>query len=187
MIDRSLPWLGFPPGVDLANTVVQTSAGPVDLLVTEEDLAQWVAVETPHLPDAEAAIGRLEDVRLLRDAVHALLHAGVQGLTPPREVVAAVNDASAASPVVVALEEGKVVERTLAASPFDRFRGVVARSAIEVSRSEALSRCDAPSCGMLFLASRARQSWCSPSCGNRARVARHARRASRAVGENVRS
>jgi predicted RNA-binding Zn ribbon-like protein len=187
VIDRSLPWLGFPPGVDLANTVVQTPVGPVDLLATEEDLAQWVAVEIPHLPDAGAATGRLEDVRLLRDAVHVLLHAAVRGSTPPREVVAAVNEASAASPVVVALEKGTVVERTLAASPFDRFRGAVARSAIEVFGSEALSRCDAPSCGMLFLASRARQSWCSPSCGNRARVARHARRASRIVGEHVRS
>src|SRR3954447_9124809 len=36
--------------------------------------------------------------------------------------------------------------------------------------------CDAPSCGLFFERTRRNQRWCSPECGNRARVARHAAR-----------
>ena len=32
MTNEALPWLGFPPAVDLANTVVVTPAGELDLL-----------------------------------------------------------------------------------------------------------------------------------------------------------
>jgi predicted RNA-binding Zn ribbon-like protein len=36
--------------------------------------------------------------------------------------------------------------------------------------------CQAPGCVLFFLAERRRRDWCSPACGNRARVARHYRR-----------
>ena len=35
--------------------------------------------------------------------------------------------------------------------------------------------CEAPSCVLYFVRTHPRQEWCSPSCGNRARVARHYR------------
>src|SRR5919109_564196 len=39
MADENLPWLVFPPAVDLSNTVIATPAGPRDLLESEEELA----------------------------------------------------------------------------------------------------------------------------------------------------
>jgi predicted RNA-binding Zn ribbon-like protein len=39
-------------------------------------------------------------------------------------------------------------------------------------RRDRLRQCGAPGCGRWFLASRPRQRWCSPACGNRARLAR---------------
>ena len=177
MIDSSFSWLLFPPAVDLANTIVVTGSGPVDLLTTDEELTVWVDAESARFPDARSALGRLTEVRPLRDAVHQLLHARAQQLVPPSSAVAAVNEASAASPVVRSLGPGlDVHEQQLGRTAWDRFRGAVGRSAVELAGSEAVVECGAPSCGMLFLPANARQTWCSPACGNRARVARHLRR-----------
>ncbi len=177
MIDRSLPWLVFPPAVDLANTILLTGSGPVDLLASDEELAAWVDVESARLPDARSAIGRLTDVRRLRDAVYALLHARARQSVPPSAALDAVNEASAAAPVVRVLD-GDLVARddVLGSSSWDRFRGAVGRSAVEVAAAGSLAECGAPSCGMLFLPTSGKQTWCSAACGNRARVARHLRR-----------
>jgi predicted RNA-binding Zn ribbon-like protein len=49
---------------------------------------------------------------------------------------------------------------------------------VKVSR---LRRCANPACSIIFVAINPRRSWCAPGvCGNRARVARHYRRAVRA-------
>jgi predicted RNA-binding Zn ribbon-like protein len=62
--------------------------------------------------------------------------------------------------------------------------GAVARSAIELLSGRDRDRlrvCAAHGCERLFLARGRRQQWCSPACGNRVRVARHANR--RRAGE----
>ncbi|HEX8134886.1 MAG TPA: CGNR zinc finger domain-containing protein, partial [Actinomycetes bacterium] len=62
----------------------------------------------------------------------------------------------------------------------DAFLADLATSAITLvggARRDRLRRCAAPGCGRFFVASRPRQTWCRPSCGNRARLARfHQRR-----------
>ncbi len=178
-VDRSLPWLGFPPAVDLANTVVVTPAGPVDLLTTDDELAVWIQAERGRVPDVDAAHGRLPEVRELRDAVHALLHAAVHAERPPGDALDAVNEASRAARVAPVVDLDLAVrDEAVAADPFERFRAAVARSAIALVSGSGgpLAACGAPSCGMLFVPESARQTWCSPACGNRARVARHAAR-----------
>lgn len=55
----------------------------------------------------------------------------------------------------------------------------IARSAIEILGTDKRSRlrfCTPPGCGVYYLASRPQQRWCSPRCGTRTRVARHAAR-----------
>ena len=90
------------------------------------------------------------------------------------------NEASAAAPRVVQLRDAAVVE-SRAGSPEDAILGAIAASAVELlggADRDLVRVCEAPSCGLYFLAARERQQWCTPSCGNRARVARHyARRA----------
>jgi predicted RNA-binding Zn ribbon-like protein len=57
--------------------------------------------------------------------------------------------------------------------------GAVARSAIELLAGhdrERLRVCGAHGCDRLFIAATPRRQWCSPACGNRVRVARHAAR-----------
>ena len=75
MIDRSLPWLVFPPAVDLANTVVVTPAGPVDLLTRPDELDVWIAAERGRVPDVKSARGRLRE---------GARPEGRCGLAPPR-------------------------------------------------------------------------------------------------------
>ena len=178
-VDRTMPWLGFPPAVDLVNTIVVTPRQPVDLLTTEDDLSAWVTAEMGRIPGVEAAPGRLSEVRHLRGVVRAALFAAAEGLPPPRRAVEAINAASAAAPGYPVLRGGHREEEVLTTDRFACFRAAVARSAIEIvaeAEREGLSVCRAPSCGMLFLRRSIGQRWCCDACGNRARVARHAHR-----------
>jgi predicted RNA-binding Zn ribbon-like protein len=160
--------------IDLANTLRPgRRGGDADLLADRDGLAGWLRV-TGGPEDAGPA-----ELLALRDHVRALLAAAVSGRPLPPAAVAAVNRAAAAAPPVVQLEAGELVVRA-DASPADAFLAEIAAAAISLVGGpgrDRLRRCGAPGCGRWFLASRPRQTWCSPGCGNRARLARfHQRR-----------
>jgi predicted RNA-binding Zn ribbon-like protein len=79
MTNEALPWFGFPPAVDLANTVVVTPAGELDLLEDKGQLRAWIAAERGRIDGVEAASRRLPEVRALRETVRELLHARANG------------------------------------------------------------------------------------------------------------
>jgi predicted RNA-binding Zn ribbon-like protein len=57
--------------------------------------------------------------------------------------------------------------------------GVIATLGVELLAGEARGRlraCLAPNCVLYFVKEHTRREWCSPNCGNRARVARHYQR-----------
>ncbi|MGO4751944.1 CGNR zinc finger domain-containing protein, partial [Streptomyces sp. 2MCAF27] len=65
----------------------------------------------------------------------------------------------------------------------DRLVAALARDAIGFlagPERERLRACPAPRCVRYFVKDHPRQEWCKPSCGNRARVARHHHRRHRA-------
>lgn len=173
MPDRSLSWIGyFPPAVDVANTVVDSPAGPVDLLETEGDLGAWIAAERAHLSLADAAAGHLAGVRDLRKAVRETLFAAVAGRSLPAAALELLNRASEAVPTYPHLHADGSRE-TIETTPneFVRFAAAVARSLIELVSSsdrDQLAVCGAPSCGMFFLRDDPRQRWCTSTCGNHA-------------------
>jgi predicted RNA-binding Zn ribbon-like protein len=179
MAHDTLPWLGFPPAVDLANTVLVTPDGNRDLLENDDQLDAWVAAERGEIPGVEAASGRLAEVRQLRDTVYALLHARARAKRSPDRARQRVNAISAAVPLRASLtRDGRAVEEPVRGDSYALFEAAVARSAIALADrgEDRLSVCGAPSCGMLYLREHPRQVWCSQACGNRARVARHAAR-----------
>jgi predicted RNA-binding Zn ribbon-like protein len=185
MTYEALPWLVFPPAVDLANTVMLTPSGDRDLLESEEQLAQWIAAERGRIAGVEAAAGRLADVRELRRSVRDLLHTRARGEQLPDRARHRINAISTAAPLRLALAaDGRAIEEPEASDGYSLFEATIARSAIELAarRDAGLSVCEAPSCGMLFLRDHPRQVWCSKACGNRARVARHAARRRRRRG-----
>jgi predicted RNA-binding Zn ribbon-like protein len=179
MTYEALPWLVFPPAVDLSNTVVVRAAGELDLLATDEQLEAWIAAERGRIPGVEAASGRLADVRELRQRVRELLHGRARGKRAPEGARQRINAIAAAAPIRTALTaDGRAIEESESDDPFTVFEATVARSAIELADrgEDRLSVCGAPSCRMLYLRDHPRQVWCSKACGNRARVARHAAR-----------
>jgi predicted RNA-binding Zn ribbon-like protein len=179
-------WLGKELAVDFANTVIVVRPGEeLDGLAAEEDLARWLELERDRLGEAPGA--GLQEFRRLRDAIRALMTAAAEGHELPATAVAYVNRASRAAPRFAQLRNGAAVDESRARTRVDEILGTIAASAIELLGGpdrELIRVCRAPRCGLYFVADRERRQWCTPSCGNRARVARHyARRARSGLAE----
>lgn len=78
------------------------------------------------------------------------------------------------------VDEGKLLQdNETEGSPADRERAAIAAEAIALfggEDSDLLRACHAPGCVLYFVKDHPRREWCSPSCGNRVRAARHYRR-----------
>jgi predicted RNA-binding Zn ribbon-like protein len=176
-------WLSEPLAMDFANTIHRRGMVEVDHLVTGGDVASWCAHEPPgRVPrvSARAAAPRIEEIRALRDDVHAVLRATVDGTALPRAAVARINAMARSLPLVAQIGDrpGDRRETTATRSgAVDELLARIAADAIETVAAGgpgAVRFCDAPSCGGFFAPERANQRWCDDSCGTRARVARHA-------------
>ena len=78
------------------------------------------------------------------------------------------------------VRDGKLLRGTESeGSLADRERARIAAEAVELLTGEnrvLLRACYAPGCVLYFVKDHPRREWCSPSCGNRVRAARHYRR-----------
>ncbi|MFJ3670887.1 CGNR zinc finger domain-containing protein [Streptomyces sp. NPDC090106] len=172
--------------LDLALTVRHDGHGGVaDDLTTPAGLTAWLAAH-PGLPGTDAD---LSAVRELRAAVRALFAHAVRPaapspadaarLMPVPTALDVLNTAAARTPTVPALrwpeDTGPVVEhRPVHGAP--DLTALLAQAAVAFLAGPDLPRlraCHAPRCVRYFLKDHPRQEWCTPSCGNRARVARH--------------
>jgi predicted RNA-binding Zn ribbon-like protein len=160
---------------DLASLeLAATRLGDRDLLQSPRELGAWL--DARGLSGPELTL-RLADFRRLRGAIRGALAATVEDRPLPADAVEALNAASAASPTHRRLAVDPVrVDQDEDGPPATRVIAAIARSAIEILGGpdrDRLRVCPAPGCGRFFLASRPDRTWCSPSCGNRVRVARH--------------
>lgn len=95
--------------------------------------------------------------------------------------MARLNTAAAREPVAPQIDwpvGGAPATRLLSAQddPYVRLLAALARAAIDFlsgPQRTQLRSCTAPRCVRYFVKSHGRQEWCKPSCGNRARAARH--------------
>ncbi len=168
--------------MDLANTlVVYEDADTVDFLVTPGGLSDWLELESERLEGwAPVTESDLSEFRALRAAVREMFEALLSGSAPPKGGVREINTASAGGPTYPELDdsgaEPQVRTRSAAYASSASSLAAVARSAVDLAGGPArdlLRVCEAPGCPRLFVATNARRRWCSESCGNRARVARH--------------
>lgn len=186
--------------LDLALTIRHDGHGGVaDGLDTPAGLTRWVTERQATLAVHGAALDgfvadpeALDAVRALRRAVRALFARAVRPgepspadarrLLPPAEAVARLDASAARVPVSPRLtwpdaaEPQVTYEPAAAADPVDLLTAALARAAMAFLASEDRARlraCHAPRCVRYFLKEHPRQEWCKPSCGNRARVARH--------------
>jgi predicted RNA-binding Zn ribbon-like protein len=129
-------------------------------------------------PEARPGLAlRLGDFRGLHRAVVEALAAAAGGQVQPADAVARLNDAAALVPFAPRLRVGGRAVLVDEPEPTRRaadLLSAIARSAIRLLGSADAERLrHGPRCGTFFLASRPDRVWCSASCGNRARVARH--------------
>ena len=165
----------------LALALANTEAND-DVLATPAELAEWLSANQDALGPADDEVAlRLADFRAIRTAIRDTVSARLRGVPPSADIVRTLNETSAAVPTATALEEGasgpvRVERVTASPSRTVQILAAIARSAIELLGGpdrDRLRVCPATRCGTAFLASRSRQVWCSASCGNRMRVARH--------------
>ncbi|MDH6612106.1 putative RNA-binding Zn ribbon-like protein [Streptomyces sp. SAI-208] len=179
--------------LDLALTIRHDGHGGVaDDLADPAGLTGWVREHTDDLPvtdgfDADEA--SLAAVRDLRAAVRALFAYAVRPgapspadaarLLPVPEAVERLNTAAARMPTVPVLHWADTAEPAVHLRPSPEgtdLTAVLAQAAIAFltgADRQRLRACHAPRCVRYFLKEHPRQEWCKPSCGNRARVARH--------------
>ncbi|MFH9294216.1 CGNR zinc finger domain-containing protein [Streptomyces sp. NPDC017520] len=184
--------------MELVSTIRHDGDGGVlDDLDTVRGAQRWLQ-QQPGLPAVATATGGLvvdEELRAavvgVRRAVRALFArvvspappspADAHRLMPADEALARLNAAAAREPVAPQLrwpDGGAPAVRLLSAEADPRVRLVaaLARDAVDFlggPECERLRACHAPRCVRYFIKSHGRQEWCKPSCGNRARVARH--------------
>ncbi|MCX5599390.1 ABATE domain-containing protein [Streptomyces phaeochromogenes] len=177
--------------LDLALTIRHDGHGGVaDDLATAEGLTAWVR-ERPETSahGFEADDTDLAAVRDVRAAVRALFARAVlpgepspadaARLMPVRDAVERLNTRAALTPTVPVLSWTEGADPAVCQEPAHgdaELTATLARAAIAFLASpdrQRLRACHAPRCVRYFLKDHPRQEWCKPSCGNRARVARH--------------
>ena len=179
-----------PVAIELHNTVYATSGTVVDGLADQASVKAWLEALAERLPaggDRSQPWPTADSLVALRDAVRVALQAAADGTAQDEAALEAINRASALaprSPIAARRPDGDLVAATdfHGASRADVIVGALAADAIDLltgPRRGDLRTCHAPGCVLMFLKDHPRREWCSNACGNRARQARHYRRARR--------
>lgn len=183
--------------LSLASTIRHDGDGGVaDKLTDLADLRKWVSDNRDLLARQHIALrpgdlsqDALSQIRQLRQAIRALFARAVRPEPPSRadahrimpisRALDTVNTAAARQPLAPRLIWTKNPAITVESpdlAPADRLAAGVARATIELLAGPHrgdLRACQAPHCVLYFIKEHPRQQWCTPSCGTRARVARH--------------
>jgi predicted RNA-binding Zn ribbon-like protein len=183
------PLRNEPLALELHNTVYALRGKRIDGLATAEGLSAWLNALGDRLPAAAREFDpeRLPEFVVLRDAVGEVLHAALEGRRAPVGALEVVNAAATRAPVsprAVVDTKGRLQgeARYHAADATDVALAALAADAIALLTGpgrEELRACGAPGCVLMFLKDHPRRTWCSSTCGNRARQARHYARARR--------
>lgn len=181
-----------PLAVEFANTLYAERGRLREGLESPDRLTAWLEAHAAALGapvrdrggEAEAATGVVTSADMatfmaLRDAIRALIRAEIDAVPPDADALALLNRAAAAVPSwPVLLRQGdryEVVVRS-GGPALATALGALASDAMELlggDSARALRACQGPGCIQFFVKDHPRRKWCSLSCGNRARVARH--------------
>jgi predicted RNA-binding Zn ribbon-like protein len=184
-----------PRPVRLMNTIWADRDGVHDGLASTAALGAWLE-ETELAGDpVDVTRGELEQARALRDALRGLAAWVSADERPTAQDGPEVDDAidvvnrcaRSASSTPLLRREGSTLEREVAStgSVVTAALSTVAVEAVELLTGELASElrpCLAPRCVLYYVRQHPRRAWCSPGCGNRARVARHYRRNRESAG-----
>jgi len=174
------------------------NGGVADLLATPADVDAWIEQHEDLVADVlgrpfEGADDPRDELVRIRSAVRALFARAVAPRPPSAADADRLMNAAAALRMVNRAadrlgttqldwpEDGVPITRWAGRTddPVALLIGAVGRSAIDFLAGPDRARlraCPAARCVKYFLQDDPRQTWCSPSCGNRERVNRHYRR-----------
>lgn len=185
--------LGEPLPVELMNTVRGGRGEIRDALVGDAAVLSWLnamedrilAESGAHtiafsLEDAQVVAG---DLRALRDALRCLAAEVTEDPRPPTSgmahtrAVTTINTLARARAELVWPVNGEPSRAATARGSQARLTvGLIARQAIDFfggPERHQLRACLASHCVLFFVKEHPRREWCTPKCGNRARVKRH--------------
>lgn len=190
--------LGEPLPVELMNTVGIDRDGVHDALDSDTQVTAWLCAVGDRIGteagvtldglDEEAVRPVAERVRELRDALRRLAAEMTKDPRPPAtapeltqpDAITTLNALAVARPELVWPAGGKPAHAfRVAGTSADLAVGLIALQGVELfadAGRDRLRACLAPNCLLFFVKEHARREWCSPGCGNRARVARHYQR-----------
>ncbi|TFD50744.1 hypothetical protein E3T43_18090 [Cryobacterium sp. Hh7] len=180
------PVTGQCLALDLVNSayiVGGTRGRLVDSIGSPELLQDWCAQRVDQLAPAGQP-GKLGDedlnrVRELRAAIRGALEAVVNDHLVGPDDVQTLSDNVALAHRRVVLTSDLTIRYEWSEPDFGtRASMLIAEDAISLlaERAAGVHACEAPGCIMYFIPTTERRCWCSTTCGNRARVARHQRR-----------
>lgn len=185
LADGGAPVLGEPLPLELGNATYATRGILRDGLTTPVHLGAWLrdvrSRLSTRLTDAQLLTCTTEDLAMardLRDCIRALADAAVRGTRPLASTVAALNAHVRAAPRWRELSwhaEPAVIEKSKVPG-VKQALGEIAAQAVDLFSGpdrEQIRACPAPGCVLYFLRQHARREWCSATCGNRVRAARH--------------
>lgn len=192
---------GEPASIRLMNTVWADRSGVHDALLTTDQLAAWWSLTgfSAAAPPTE------EDLAQYRELRGALRRLAAQVTDDSRDharrdemtlgsALAVVNARLAQDPLTLRWEDDDALTLDWPAPSGGAVPGhltALAREAATLlaAADSPLRACYGPGCVLYFARQHTRREWCSAGCGNRARVARHYRRArgsENATGPSVR-
>lgn len=166
------------------NTIWADRNGIHDTLATLDSLRGWLAVVHDDATAQRITEDDIPYFHTLRNALRRLAahrtedpraRATTSPLTP-HQAVAIVNRTIAQSPTSPQLS---LADNTLSSTaiskgtPATQTLAAFATQSIPVLATAPLHACLAPACVIYFTKDHPRREWCSTTCGNRARAARH--------------
>jgi predicted RNA-binding Zn ribbon-like protein len=183
---------GEPLPVELMNTVSADRHGIHDALADDGGPAAWLRAVADRI-GAETGTGtgpgQLDGdaLRELRDALRRLAMEKTGDPRPPAtapdltvpEAIATLNALATTWPELAWPAGGQPARAYRAHGAAGLAVQLIAHQGVELftgPEAERLRPCLAPNCLLFFVREHARREWCSPACGNRARVARHYQR-----------
>ncbi|MFJ8209510.1 CGNR zinc finger domain-containing protein [Streptomyces sp. NPDC096033] len=187
-----MPLVGESLALDLVNTTFINGGLRgvlVDALATPADLDRWLtnragdfsAALRPRLSEP-ATRAHFERFLELRGALREVAAAHTAGRPPRESDVRTVNRAArlaARWDELLPTGPGGSVTRWSEPDPQLAALGEVASEGVRLfggTPGQPVHACPAPGCILYFRKTHARREWCTATCGNRVRVARHSRR-----------
>jgi predicted RNA-binding Zn ribbon-like protein len=179
----AFPVIGEHLAVELANTLYDRPADPIDFLDSNESITAWFGLAAPDAPVAmprRIERDRADTLRQLRTATRTLLVNAATGSAPSSSAINTLNQCASLVPVCYQFAwtnpHGPIATLFPVTRGVDAVITFLALQAISFVTGPDLAfvrRCDGRDCPMLFVQRHHKRRFCYDGCSHRSRQARY--------------